>query len=251
MYSWNVLLWVNSKCQAFLWVILDSILLKWEIHVKWLAKSLPGVAGSVEILKNISIKNLIHVFFWTDVDHTFLLCQSVHDINLSHFLSQSSNHVFFSIVPPWDIEMCSFSLWVRHGTWAWDVQESAVWSVVGLEVSCWVNVSLWLSVETVKPMADVCSSCQQNWITEAALRVFSDQLSEIKGLVEEWDPAIISCIVDCDFRWEIESSDLIIARQIFKISLIIFDWSGPWHLGSWYSCSAFITDFSFWNGGHF
>lgn len=60
--DWDVVFWVNAKLKALLCLICDSIFRKSLVHIKHLSKSLPRVGSSMDIVEEVSVKNLIKSF---------------------------------------------------------------------------------------------------------------------------------------------------------------------------------------------
>lgn len=138
----------------------------------------------MDIVRQISVKDFIHVFFACYLYGLLVLGKCVHDINLANFLSQTADHIFVVIVPPWYVEWFHFILNIALGIPWWDMKVSAIWAEVLITVSLLVNVGLWHLRFWVEPVAYIGSSVKGNWVTKWASVVFSDQFSQIKYFIK-------------------------------------------------------------------
>lgn len=97
----------------------NSILLQRLVHVKYLAVTLPGVAGSVEIYGKVTSKDLLDRLLAWHLQDILSRSKSVHNFYLSAALRQLTN-IIFLIFPPWNAKLvCGLA-------WFWEVQVSSL-----------------------------------------------------------------------------------------------------------------------------
>ena len=61
----------------------------------------------------------------------------------------------------------------------------------------------------VKPVSNVASSGENDWVTQRAIVILRDKKSQIEHFVEEADPAVCTGAVKCHFFWGVEATELI------------------------------------------
>ena len=146
----------------------------------------------------VSVKDLIHVFFRGHLDSLIIFSESIHDVDLAHLLGETTDHVPVSILPPWRVERSSLGANVALSVVWWDVKVSASGAIEGLDASLLVDESFWLSGVTVEPVGDVSAGGEYDWIDQWASVVLLDQLGQIVNSLENRNPAGVGRIVEGD-----------------------------------------------------
>ena len=129
---------------------------------------------SIEI--EVPVEDLIHVFFSGNFDALVVLGKGVHNVDLSHLLSEAADHVSVSVLPPGGFERSALGVHVALSVVGRNVKVPSNWAEARLHARFRVDKGPWFPGVWVEPMGNVSSCIQYDWVNQVAGVVLLDQL---------------------------------------------------------------------------
>ena len=112
MNAWYIAILVQVQVNEVFTLISNIVLFHGEVHVKWSIDSLPGVRSSMVVKLEVSVQDLVHGFFFADLDNIISFGQLVDDSDLTGLFRKLTTAKLI-VSPPWSLE----ALWVPVAIW--------------------------------------------------------------------------------------------------------------------------------------
>ena len=154
----------------------------------------------MHIVGHVSVENLVHIFLGSNLEGLLISCQGINDVDLTHFLGESSYQILVLIFPPGRVEFYDLFGCIRSGISGRYVKVTAHRTQKLFCISARVYETFWLVRLRIEPVGNVSTSGEHDRITKLRGVVFLDQLGQIVDHVEEGYPAVIRGVMLGDLR---------------------------------------------------